>query len=192
MCSSHGIFLVLDKWVQVCLASSGTTPVLEPIRLLFMLAFIGLWATSTIVGHLHLLTQLSWEDQITTNFFNDFSQSYYIPILIVSSRIIFKSVFRNFMVSFRYVLSRWLSAAFWRFQPYVGSYLLIQNETAIGRKNVFCSGSGSFWRSKKSLTPKSTGLLLHKNNKIDLQTFCINLAQSTSTNVMFAKWGCLP
>ena len=155
VCSSHGIFLILDKWVQVCLASTGTTPVLEPIRLLFMAAFIGLWTTSTIAGHVHLLTQLSWEDQITAKFFNDFSRSYYIPILIVSIRNEWIVFHNDWKFSFRSVVSPWLSQAFWRFQHCVGSYLSIQNEIATWRKNVFCIGSGSYLRSKKLLTLKS-------------------------------------
>ena len=161
VCSSHGIFLVLDKWVQVCLASSGTTPVLEPIRLLFMVAFISLWTTSTIAGHVHLLTQLSWEDPITANFFNDFSRSYYIPILIVSILERMNRFWRAKSSRFRSVVSQWLSQAFWHFQHCVGFFLLIRNEIAIGRRNVFCIGSGSYLRSKKPLTLKSKAYFLN-------------------------------
>ena len=65
VCSSHGIWVLLDKWIQVCLSTSGTTTVLEPIYILFLLIFVAIWGTSTVTGHVFMWNQLSTFHQHT-------------------------------------------------------------------------------------------------------------------------------
>ena len=85
VCSSHGLLVLLDKWIQVCFSTSGTTTVLEPIHILFILIFIGLWATSSIAGFCLMLSSQfsSFDDKVTLQYFHQFLPDYYIAILVI-------------------------------------------------------------------------------------------------------------
>ena len=82
VCSSHGLLVLLDKWIQVCFSTSGTTTVLEPIHILFILIFIALWATSSIAGCFLILTSTQ-QETVTLQYFHQFLPDYYIAILVI-------------------------------------------------------------------------------------------------------------
>ena len=43
VCNSHNVLMIINKWIQGCMASSGTSTISAPVRYLFWIFIIIIW-----------------------------------------------------------------------------------------------------------------------------------------------------
>ena len=54
VCNSHNLLMMINKWIQACMASSGTSTVSAPVRYIFFTFLFVVWSINLGKWYVHI------------------------------------------------------------------------------------------------------------------------------------------